>query len=80
MSILDLFKIAGVMVGVLWWWWVLVKYRERQGEPFSLVGYLGAAIALPMFLILSIYGVLGLLSGVCWLGLIPASQAIAICY
>ncbi len=48
-------------------------------QPFSLVGYIGAAIALPMFLILSIYGVLGLLSGVCWLGLIPASQAIAIC-
>ncbi len=80
MSILDWFKIAGVMLGVLWWGWLLYNRGNRQEKQTSLAGYLGAAIALPMFLILSIYGVLGLLSGVCWLGLIPASQAIAICY
>ena len=80
MSIFDWFKIAGVLVGVIWWGWILLKVREQQEEPLSFVGYLGAAMALPMMIGLSLMVAFALFEGVCWLGLIPASQAIAICY
>lgn len=80
MSFLDWVKVAGAMVGVLWWGWLLYNRKAGQENQPSLAGYLGAAMALPLLIVVSGYGALLLLWGVCWLGLIPASQAIAICY